>query len=80
MRKAKGLHQIQPRKEFVGGVDSHQVFARDVHQMRQARAGAEENRLKTFREQFLHGVGFSHDHVFAEFHSHGRAAGQFPRG
>ena len=69
-RKAKCFHQIQPRQEFIGGVDSHQVLARDVHQMRQARAGAEENSLKTFREQFFHGVSLPHDDVFAKFHSH----------
>ena len=58
-----GLHQVDPGEELVGGIDAGQVLAGDVHEAGQARAAADEHRLKALCKQLVHGLGLADDHV-----------------
>ena len=59
-----GFHQIGAGKEFIGGVNALEVFARDVHELGQACAGANEHSLKAvFLHQFVNGDGAADDDV-----------------
>ena len=63
-----GLHQVGAGQELIGGIDALQGLAGNVHEIRQAGAGADEDRLVALLEELVHGQGFADDHVGLDFH------------
>ena len=70
--RAERFHQIASCQIFVGREDAHRLLARDMHELGQTCAGADEDGVKTF---FLHqGVdrcGFADDAVCLYFDTEG---------
>jgi hypothetical protein len=66
------MHQVDARQEFVRRIDAVQVLAGNAHELRQARAGADEHRVVAFFfHQFVDGDGASHDDVGFKHDAHG---------
>ena len=58
-----GLHQIDAGEELVGRHDAEQMLAGDVHEARQARAGADENLPEAGGLEVLEGRGLADDEI-----------------
>ena len=59
-----GLHQVDAGQELVGGVYAAEVLAGNVHEHRQARAGADEHGLEAvLAHQLVDGHDAADDHV-----------------
>ena len=43
--KFVGMHQVDARQKFIGGVDAIQVLAGNTHELRQPGAGPDEDRV-----------------------------------
>ena len=61
-------HQIDAREIFVGGINALQIFARHIHEHRQARAVGDEDGVE-FCLQFGNRVGAADDDVAFDFHA-----------
>ena len=61
---AVGLHQVDAGQELVGRVNAAEVFTGDVHEHRQACAGADEHSLEAIlAHQLIDGNDAADDHV-----------------
>ena len=69
-----GLHEVGAGQKFVGGIDTLEGFAGDTHKLGKSRTRANENSLKAFLEQLVHGHGLTDDHVGLDGHAHGAQA------
>jgi len=58
-----GLHEVGPGQVLVGREHAHQVLARDLHELGQARANAKIHGVEALLKEFVHGHGAAHDHV-----------------
>jgi hypothetical protein len=73
-----GVHQVDAREEFIGGVNADQVFARHIEHVGQACAGAEEDGfIAFFVEKLVEGNAVADYDVGFELHAHGFEAGDF---
>ncbi len=63
---AIGLHEVDTGEVLVGGVDAEQVLARDIHELGQTGAGADEHGLIAILEQLVERHGAADDAVVDE--------------
>ncbi len=63
----EGLHQVDPGQIFVADIDAEQVLAGDIGETTAGRRRADEHRLVSHPEQFIHGQDPPDHHVGDDF-------------
>ena len=64
------LHQIHTGQQFIGRIDTDQFFSRDIQEIRQPGARADEQGIHSiFIHQFIDRDRFADDHILFKFHA-----------
>ena len=65
-----GLHEVRTGQKLVGGIHAQEVLTRNVQELRQAGAGADEDRFKAVLKELVYRDGLADDGVVHDLDAH----------